>query len=74
MRAITTKQIKLLQRLNGDMPVIARWDHQDLRDFQRAGFVISEAGNGASGHLSPNVIFRISERGKRFLIEEREGQ
>ncbi len=74
MRAITSKQIKLLQRLNGGMPVIARWDHEDLSDFARAGLVHSEGAKSASGKLSSNLIYRISERGKRFLIEEREGQ
>jgi hypothetical protein len=73
MRDLTQKQIKLLIQLNGDMPVIARWDHEDLRDFARAGFVHSEAAKSANGKLSASLIYRISERGKRFLIEEREG-
>ena len=73
MFAITSKQIKLLQLLNGNAPVIARWDHQDLRDLRFANLVVCTTARSASGKLSANNVFSISERGKRFLSEEREG-
>lgn len=72
--SITNKQIAILRSLAGKSPVVASWQHQDLCDLNRMRLVDRQTAYQANGKISSNVIWTITDKGRRFLEEERAGQ
>lgn len=71
MKALTVKQIRLLQLLSEKEVVIADWHHSDLSVLLNYKFVVSGHAYAASGRLSRNKMWSITDRGREFLRVER---
>lgn len=72
--SLTNKQITVLKNLLKHSPMVASYSHTDLSMLLNAGFVERTTAWQASGRLSSNLIWTISEKGRRFLEEERAGR
>lgn len=69
MSALSVKDIRLLERMDKGEIIIARFDHQMLRDLRLRGLVKSENGRTVAGKLSDQAIWTISGRGAAYLVE-----
>lgn len=74
MTALTKKQITLLANMTRKSPVIAPWSNRDLVTLSQLGFVDETLGWAADGRVSGSKVWTITDKGRRFIDEERAGQ
>lgn len=68
---LTSKQIAILESLAKRSPVVAPWTNRDLTCLEQMRFVQAEAAYQATGKLSSNKVWTITDAGRRFLNVER---
>lgn len=71
MSSLNKKQISLLTNMTRKSPVIAPWSNRDLVALSQLGFVEETVGWAADGRVSGSKVWTITDKGRRFIDEER---
>lgn len=74
MFGITQKHINVLKVLDERETIVATWSHAELNALESFKFARSGSAYQASGKLSSNKLWAITDAGRDFLRIDRAGQ